>query len=133
MFTRWARQRPRARSTIAPPGGTVICTSQCGVGGKAASIDLDGSFTLNIVLGADYAGTGSSIRVYRWNQLPNTSRTGMLLLTTVTAPGSFSFTRDSTYQWVSFFAQNPIKSNYWDGLCFTYNSATGTITVGGFS
>lgn len=118
-----------------PLGGLsidTICGQDCGVGGKAFTINgYDGTaYTFSIALGGSYTGTGSNIRVYRWNQTPNSGRTGMTLLGTVAAPGVFLFTPASSNNWLSFFAQNPAKSNVWDGLCVTVSGQA--FTMGAF-
>lgn len=103
--------------------GGVICNQACAIGGKvfqfyapnpSLGLLIKPGFNINITSGSD------SIRLYKWNQAPNTSLTGMTLVGSLPDTGGvISLDITPTYQWISLFAKNPSSAGAYDGCCFT--------------
>jgi hypothetical protein len=119
---------------------TVICTSQCSTvangAGKALRFLAPQTIELVIQPGFDIniTNTANAIAVYRWNQEPNTAKTGMATPPLISLPrtgGKAKFTIDSTWRWLTFFAKNPSNENFLDCCCVVLHG--NTVTLLGYS
>ncbi|MEH2456965.1 hypothetical protein [Nostoc sp.] len=108
-------------------GGQIICTTGCtvaaGGSGKAfqfyaphsaLELIIEPGFDINIQNVAD------AIRVYRYSQEPNTSRTGQEATPIATLPkdgGKILVDITSIWRWIVVFTRNPAQGNNFDCAC----------------
>jgi hypothetical protein len=122
-------------------GGIIVCTTNCTVaaGGSGKAFQFYAAQTsLQLIVqpgfGINIQSGSSAIAVYRWSQMPNTSRTGQEATPVAVLPatgGSITVNITSTYKWISVYARNPSNSNYLDGTCFVMNA--NVVTLLGYS
>lgn len=112
-------------------GGETTCSTGCTIGGKAFTFYASNeSLSLSIKVGFDIAITSGSdsIQLHKWSQEPNTNLNGREFVCSLSATGgSATVTIDSTYRWISIFAQNPANNNFFDGVCFRVDGSILTL------
>lgn len=113
----------------APQDGTLICTAQCGLGGKAYQGFSARAFTLFAIASLNI-NRALPIKIFKWDRLPNTQLAGMTLFKEVLVNDSFVFEFTGDAQYISAFAVNP-GSGFYDGCCFTVSGDAFTLI--GFS
>jgi hypothetical protein len=113
----------------APQDGTLICTNQCGLGGKAYQGSSVRVFTLFAIASLNI-NLNLPVKIFQWDRLPNTQLSGMSLFKELLVNQSFVFEFTGIAQYISVFAINPASGNY-DGCCFTVSGDA--VTLIGFS
>jgi hypothetical protein len=112
-----------------PQDGTLLCTAQCALGGKAYQGFSARVFTIFAIASLNI-NTALPIKIFKWDRLPSVALTGMTLFKEVLVNDSFIFEFSGTAQYISVFAVNP-GSGFYDGCCFTVSGDA--LTLVGFS